>query len=71
MSNVIAYRWDTVRDGRHTSNIWCPDCNEEFQQCGNADADLTAEDITPGQTCDVCGRDILTGRPPEDQQSTA
>lgn len=65
MSGVIAYRWDTLSEGRHTSNIWCPDCNAEFQQCGDADADLTAEDIMPGQTCDVCGRDILTGRPPE------
>ena len=66
MSNVIAYRWDSIRGGRHTSNIWCPDCNTEFQQCGNADADLTAEDIAPDQTCDVCSRDILTGRLPED-----
>lgn len=66
MSGVIAYRWDAIREGRHTSNVWCAGCNEEFQQCGNADADLTAEDVTRGQTCDVCGRDILTGRHPED-----
>lgn len=66
MSPVIAYRWD----GSRTSNIWCPGCNNEFQQCGDADAGLTAEDITPGQTCDVCGKGILTGLLPEGEEST-
>lgn len=57
---VVAYRWD---GGSGRSHLWCAECNAEFHgDAGDADQELTADDVTDGAVCDACLRNILTGR---------